>query len=314
MKIKNIKKLAGDASFRKFYRKRNAILITCKTQKKINLVVYDAVNKILNNNNILAPKLISQNYKNNYIEITDFGDQTIFKLLGKSEKKNFSYYNKVLKLLNKIQKIKKISSKTFLNKKYQIPIYTKKKILDEAYIFLDWYLPSAINKSQYLLIKKKIRKNLNTIYEKIKNKKKVFVHRDFHVSNIMKTKKGLALIDTQDAVHGNPAYDLASLIDDVRFKTSTEFKKKIYKSFTKNLKINEKKFFKNDFEILSVLRNLKILGIFVRLFKRDNKKKYLKYIPYTWQLIMNRIEQNAEFNDLKFNLEKYVKKNIRYEN
>ena len=35
----------------------------------------------------------------------------------------------------------------------------------------------------------------------------------------------------------------------------------------------------NDFEILSVLRNIKIIGIFTRLSIRDKKKKYLKLIP-----------------------------------
>ena len=57
--------------------------------------------------------------------------------------------------------------------------------------------------------------------------------------------------------------------------------------------------FKNDFEILSVLRNLKIIGIFTRLFLRDGKKKYIKLIPYTWELINMRIKENEIFFDLK---------------
>jgi len=57
--------------------------------------------------------------------------------------------------------------------------------------------------------------------------------------------------------------------------------------------------FKNDFEILSVLRNLKIIGIFTRLALRDRKKNYLRFIPYTWQLIYMRIDQNRTFIDLK---------------
>ena len=57
--------------------------------------------------------------------------------------------------------------------------------------------------------------------------------------------------------------------------------------------------FKNDFEILSVLRNLKIIGIFTRLAIRDRKKNYLRLIPYTWQLINMRIDQNQTFIDLK---------------
>ena len=55
----------------------------------------------------------------------------------------------------------------------------------------------------------------------------------------------------------------------------------------------------NDFEILSILRNMKIIGIFTRLAIRDKKLKYLKLIPYTWRLIELRIKKKPVFNDLK---------------
>ena len=63
----------------------------------------------------------------------------------------------------------------------------------------------------------------------------------------------------------------------------------------KNIKRDK---FKNDFEILSVLRNLKIIGIFMRLAKRDKKKKYLKLIPYAWEMIIFRMKNNKVFNNL----------------
>jgi len=74
--------------------------------------------------------------------------------------------------------------------------------------------------------------------------------------------------------------------------------------------------FKNDFEILSVLRNLKIIGIFTRLSIRDNKNNYLKLIPYAWKLIEQRIEKNKKFIELKIILDKYFSKKLRnnYEN
>jgi aminoglycoside/choline kinase family phosphotransferase len=56
------------------------------------------------------------------------------------------------------------------------------------------------------------------------------------------------------------------------------------------------------FDILSIQRNLKILGIFVRLWKRDNKSNYLKYLPYTWTLIERRLK-NPIFKNLNFNNE-----------
>ena len=63
MNLNKLKKLTGDASFRNFYRGKKNILVHCVKNKKSNLLEYDAVNKILIKKNILAPRLISQNYK-----------------------------------------------------------------------------------------------------------------------------------------------------------------------------------------------------------------------------------------------------------
>ncbi len=86
----------------------------------------------------------------------------------------------------------------------------------------------------------------------------------------------------------------------------------IYQSYfnLNKKKINKIKF-KNDFEILSVLRNLKIIGIFTRLVTRDKKKKYLKLIPYAWNLIELRIKKNLIFKDLKHCLDINFPKKIR---
>jgi aminoglycoside/choline kinase family phosphotransferase len=127
----------------------------------------------------------------------------------------------------------------------------------------------------------------------------------------MHFNKKIAVIDSQDALIGNRAYDLASLIDDVRLKTSNELKEKVFKFYLKkNKKINLKKF-RKDFEILSVLRNLKIIGIFMRLALRDNKKKYLKLIPYAWEMINYRIKEQNEFNNLMLLLKNNFPKFIR---
>ena len=92
--MKNLKKIKGDASFRKFFRKKNkkssSIIVISKKEKFTNLLVYDAINKILCKNKILAPKLYQENYRKNFIEIEDFGYNTIFKILTK--KKLIKYF------------------------------------------------------------------------------------------------------------------------------------------------------------------------------------------------------------------------------
>ena len=301
--MKNLKKIKGDASFREFFRKKNknfsSIIVFAIKEKSQNLINYDAINRILNKNKILAPKLINENFKNHYIEIQDFGNETIHQIFIKKNVNKFEYFKKIIILLNKIQSIRDRKTKNFKNKIYKIPKYDKKILSQEANLFCDWYIKKKFTyfkKKKFLREFKKVIKNL-TLRLKLRNN--IFVHRDFHISNIMSVGKQIGVIDSQDALIGNQAYDLASLIDDVRFKTSKSLKNKVYKFYIKKQKNLNVDHFKNDFDILSVLRNLKIIGIFSRLAIRDGKKKYLRLIPYTWELIHMRINKNIIFQDLK---------------
>ena len=316
MNLSKLKSLSGDASFRKFYRYNNTIIVVSKKETRKNLLIYDAVNKILIKNKIKAPKLISQNYKSKNIQIEDFGNGSAYLTIKKNNKKKFIYYKKIIKLLNSVQKIKTKRTKTFLGSIYKVPKYSKKILLNEAKLFLDWYVPKKIKKKNQNLLKKKLIIVLKSLINKIEFSNQTFVHRDFHVSNLMIKNKKLCLIDSQDAVFGNIAYDLASLIDDVRLKTSKRFKQDIFEEYIKTNKKMHIENFKNDFEILSVLRNLKIIGIFTRLSFRDKKHNYLKLIPYAWKLIEQRTEKNKKFIELKTILDKYFsqKKRIKYEN
>jgi aminoglycoside/choline kinase family phosphotransferase len=312
---KDFKKIKGDASFRKFYRntKKNSIIVFANIEKIKNLLIYDAINKILIKNNIIAPKLLSQNYRNNYIEIQDLGNKTIYQTFIKNKKNHYFILKKVINVLNKLQQIKDKKIKNFNNEFYKIKDYNNKILLNETKLFSDWYVPKKLNKKNIKIFNNKFNKEIKFLLLKLNFKNDTFVHRDFHVSNlIFNSKNQIGLIDNQDALIGNRAYDLASLIDDVRYKTSDSLKKKVYNYYLKtNKKISVDKF-KNDFDILSVLRNLKIIGIFMRLAERDKKRKYLKLIPYAWNMIDSRISKNNDLINLKLllatNFPKFITK------
>ena len=309
MEFKKLEKLSGDASFRKFYRhkKNKSIIVYCKKEKFKNLIIYEAVNRFLKKNNINTPKLISENYKKNFIEIEDLGNLT-----GLEKYKSFKInnYKKLFKILKKIQNIKPKKIKTLLKKIYKIPIYSDKLLLDEAKLFSNWYLPTKIKKNETKVLNE-LNKILKKVIRKLMLKKRVLVHRDFHISNIMLNNKKIYLIDTQDLIYGNPAYDVASLIDDVRFKISLKNREILDKNFILNEKKNFSSKLRNDFEILSTLRNLKIIGIFTRLSKRDKKYSYMKMIPYAWQMIEERLTQNHNLYELKSFFDRYFPKNLR---
>ena len=311
--MKNLKEIKGDASFRKFFRKKHnnlsSIVVFSKKEKLKNLLIYDAINKVLRKNKILAPKLYEENYNKNFIEIQDFGSKTIFKILIKKSNKLF-YFKKIISILNKIQLIKTKRVKNFKKQIYAIPDYSNKILIEEANFFCGWYLRKKLSKHKRAKFTKKFKKIVKKLTASLKLKNKVFVHRDFHVSNLMLVNDRIGVIDSQDALLGNRAYDLASLIDDVRLKTSKSLKNEIYELYISRQKKLDKTKFKNDFEILSILRNLKIIGIFARLALRDGKKKYLRLIPYAWSLINMRIYENKIFNDLKELLGQYFKKEL----
>ena len=313
--MKNLKKIKGDASFRQFYRKKrkdlSSIIVFAKKDKFKNLIIYDSINRLLNKNKILAPSLYNENYKKNYIEIQDFGDETIFKILKQKKNNKYNIFKKIIKVLRQIQLIKNTKTKNFRKKGYKVPKYDMEILVREANLFCDWYAKKELNKKDIKIFTTKFKKIVKKLTLELKLKNDVFVHRDFHVSNLMLVNNQIGLIDSQDALIGNRAYDLASLIDDVRLKTSKLLKKKIYNNYTNSQKKLDKHKFKNDFEILSILRNLKIIGIFTRLAIRDNKKNYLRLIPHAWQLINFRINDNKIFNDLKYLLTQNFNKKIR---
>jgi len=160
--MKNLKKIKGDASFRKFYRKKrknsNSIIVLAKKEKIKNLIIYEAINRILNKNKILAPKLIKENYKKNYIEIQDFGDHTIFKILKRKKVNKFLYFKKIIDLLIRIQLIKNRSIKNFKNKIYHIPKYNEKILINETNLFSKWYAEENLKSSKKKLFQKNLTK------------------------------------------------------------------------------------------------------------------------------------------------------------
>jgi len=309
MKYK-LKKISGDASFREFYRlKKNnktSIIVSAKKEKFKNLAVYAVINNVLNNNGINAPKLLSNHYKNDMIEISDLGEKSFYDLVI-LKKNKLNSYKSLIKLLIKIQKIRVKKIYKFEKLKIKIPKYTLSNLHKESDLFFDWYLKYVLRNKKISKIKKVLRSELNKVYKKLKYKNNTFVHRDFHVSNVMINKSKLGIIDSQDAIIGNPLYDVSSVIDDVRIKLSYKLQKKLLDFYHKNSKLKNDHIekLKNDFDILSVQRNLKILGIFVRLYKRDNKDNYLKFLPYTWTLIEKRL-QNPALKNLKLLFNKHL--------
>ena len=145
--------IAGDASFRKFYRlilnKKSRIIVFSRKEKYKNLIAYSSINKFLKTNKILTPKLYTHNFSKGVIIIEDFGNLSFHKILLKTKNK-FSVYKKLVDLLLKIQSIKIKSKIKNINKgSHIIHKYSKKYLLEESNLFFDWYLPLFLSKKKF---------------------------------------------------------------------------------------------------------------------------------------------------------------------
>lgn len=309
LKINSFHKIAGDASFRNFYRvkyqNKNCIFIYCEKDKKNNLDNYYKINKFLRNNKLLSPKTFKFNSKKNFMLIEDLGKQSYHAFL-QQQKNKFTIYKKLVDELIKIQSI------PFIQVKKITQFYSKQKLIKESNLFFEWYLPRVFKKKKALVVTRKIKKILFPLFDQLSCPNHYFVHRDFHVSNLIRHGDKVGIIDSQDALLGNPSYDLMSLIDDVRIKTSLQLKKQIFQYYLSKTKISyakEVSSFQKDFDILSIQRSLKIIGIFSRLCIRDKKKNYIKMLPYVWSLLHLRLK-NPCFVELAKVIKKYFPKKL----
>jgi aminoglycoside/choline kinase family phosphotransferase len=122
----------------------------------------------------------------------------------------------------------------------------------------------------------------------------VTVLRDYHAENIMLIAgragiRHFGLLDFQDAVVGHPAYDLASVLEDARRDVTPAIERAMlerYRSAT-----GQGADFESAYWALAAQRNTRILGVFTRLWKRDDKPHYTSFQPRMWGLLERNLAQ-----------------------
>ncbi|MGV6871086.1 tRNA (adenosine(37)-N6)-threonylcarbamoyltransferase complex ATPase subunit type 1 TsaE [Pseudochelatococcus sp. B33] len=131
---------------------------------------------------------------------------------------------------------------------------------------------------------------------------RTWVLRDFHSPNLIwrSDRKGLArigLIDFQDAVMGHPAYDLASLLQDARVTVPPELELRLLALYARERRARDPDFdveaFTRAYAILGAQRATKLLGLFVRLDRRDGKPAYLAHLPRIGAYLLRNLRHPA---------------------
>jgi N-acetylmuramate 1-kinase len=168
-----------------------------------------------------------------------------------------------------------------------IPSYDIEAQLIEADLLVSWFWPYAHGTKADPAPHASFNKIWRDLLPLAKPEKPHWVLRDFHSPNLIwmperEELKRVGIIDTQDAVLGHPAYDLASMLQDARVDIEFAWADELYAHY-ENLRRQQGAFdvekFSAAYAILGAQRATKILGIFARLAKRDGKPGYLKHMP-----------------------------------
>lgn len=288
-----IHSLKADASFRQYHRidmgnNQSYLLMDAPPQKESVQLFCDVANILKTVVNV--PDILYQDIDNGFLLLQDFGDTQFADLIKQHKEK---YYQQALVTLVDLQDLD--IHQPFIQE--IILPYSDKHYHDEMDLFSEWFLPfigytmSDDDQKTWQAFKR-------WLIEHIQAQPKVVVHRDYHSRNLMQDNSSnkLGVIDFQDALIGAYSYDLVSLIRDAYIDSDNAWVNTQIANFYQLANISQLQKSLDDFKIdvnmMGIQRHLKVLGIFVRLFERDNKDRYLPNIPKQWQ------DLNDELNDL----------------
>jgi aminoglycoside/choline kinase family phosphotransferase len=169
--------------------------------------------------------------------------------------------------------------------------YDETAMLAETDLLTEWFMPVALGRKTTADEAAEHRALWKSVLAPVLAHPPVFVHRDYHAQNLLwlPEREGVArvgLIDFQDGVAGNVAYDLISVLEDARRDVSAELMAQATRHYLdtmarQGVRVDEDQF-RAAMAVMAAQRNAKIVGIFARLYKRDGKPRYLSYLPRVW--------------------------------
>lgn len=268
-----IEPLPGDASFRRYFRVRRSTgtaMLMYAPPPNEDPEPFIRAAKWLEGNGMRAPIIWAEQAADGFVLLEDFGEVRMREYLDAWPQDEEDIYTVAIDALIKLRAL---PPGPFTN--YSLAEYQR-----EARLFAEWYVPAA-----GLIID---GRSWTSAWDEViapllaRQRPGTTVMRDYHAENVMLVggleKQGL--LDFQDALVGHAAYDLVSLLQDARRDVSPELEAKMLDYYL--AKTGEGDEFRADYARLGAQRNAKIVGIFVRLWKRDGKPRYLDYIPRVW--------------------------------
>jgi len=278
--------LAGDASFRRYFRVHGgngstAVLMDAPPDKDDSRP-FLAIGKRLDELGFSAPQALAADLDQGLILLEDFGDDRVGPLLSRQPQRERAVYETAVDILAALHD----------HPAGAVAPYDEAELRREARLFPEWYLP-AVGVAEA----PGYDAAWAPLWPAVLAGPRVLTLRDYHADNLMVLdrpgQRGLGLLDFQDALAGHPAYDLASLLRDIRRRVSPELEAAMIDRYIARRPGIDAAAFRRAYDILAAQRNIKILGVFTRLYVRDGKATYPAFHPRLWELVTEELARPA---------------------
>lgn len=299
--------LAGDASFRRYFRlydNKSTFVVMDAPPNKEDLEPFIHIAQVFGQAQVNAPKILAINLEQGFLLLSDLGDKLLLNFLN-SETCDL-YYHQAIKTLLQIQ------LRCSMNDP-KLKQFDSAFMMKEMGLCPEWFFKAYLNLDLSTEESALVQQSMEWIAAEVAKQPLTFIHRDYHSRNLMlineNTELTLGVIDFQDAMSGPFTYDLVSLLKDCYISWPRdkvlEWARFFYTENTLASTYSLAEFIR-DFDLCGLQRHLKVLGVFSRLYLRDQKSGYLKDLPVTLSYVLECTERYEELQ----NLFHFIKKRV----
>ncbi len=257
---------------------------------------YTLIASHLNGLGLSAPRVLQVERAECLALLEDFGDATYANCLARGVDES-SLYELAVDALLKLHHAPQGGD-------IDLPVYDMQVYLDELSTFSHWFAPAISSELDVEVFDATFRSLWEAALAPVAARHETLVLRDFHVDNLMLLSDRVdaaccGLLDFQDALRGPCEYDLLSLLQDARRDLTPGLEERLLDHYCANAPaaLGDAAAIRARYHILGAQRHARILGVFVRLYQRDAKPRYLAFLPRVLSQFRSALHA-AELDDI----------------
>ncbi|MEW2918625.1 phosphotransferase [Ruegeria sp. ANG10] len=284
--------LAGDASNRRYERLtdpdtgRTAVFMDSPPGKAEPVEAFVRMANYLREVGLSAPEIYAEDTEFGFLLLEDLGDDLFARVLKQNPQMERELYEAATDVLIELHQAPTLS----------LPSYDPTMMTELAALSFTKYAQAVLGEHD-ADARIRFENRFADVLHRETSGRKVVIQRDYHAENMIWLPdrdgvKRVGLLDFQTAMLGHPAYDLVSMLQDVRRDVAPGTEMRMVNRYI--AATGEKDHdFRTAYAVLGAQRNLRILGVFARLAVDYGKPQYIDLIPATWAHLMRDLDHPA---------------------